>query len=69
MDRFIRGDIVRLKSGGPDMVVYQHRLPSPRPKWWQLPMSDYSGVYVEWIDSLGCPHNQIYVPEVLVKVP
>ena len=66
MEIFERGDIVRLKSGGPDMVVYDHVLPT-KPSLMGFSIPRAYGVYVEWIDSIGAPHTEIYVPEVLIK--
>jgi len=47
------GDLVRLKSGGPVMVVY-------------LILGEY--VYAEWFDILNRECRASFVPETLLKV-
>ena len=40
------GDIVKLKSGGPDMVVHK--------------IVESAGVWCRWFDSNGNPHLQLF---------
>ena len=47
-----QGDLVRLKSSGPDMTV--------------LGVSD-KGVQCRWFDKSGKLHNEMFPDEVLVK--
>lgn len=53
MSQFKRGDIVRLKSGGPTMTVMYPQGEYGGKFWWGMPPQDAFGVGVIWCDAEG----------------
>ena len=73
MGKFQAGDIVRLKSGGPAMVVKIAYVPWKRVTLWGLPSTAYPpasayGNVCIWQGSDGHPHESAYPDDALEVV-
>jgi uncharacterized protein YodC (DUF2158 family) len=71
--KFKRGDIVCLKSGGPNMVVecYDSTLPittSTNGNVSTTPIVETFNVQCQWIDASEQQHKESYHEDLLVKV-